>query len=397
MDERGFSTAEISALIKDEGYSLQQIVEEGFRPQDPVRRLPAVCATDVKVEKVRFLWWPYLPIGDYTVMMAEGGVGKTIACAGIAAAVSNGNRLPGDTGSHYPRNVLFISAEDSNSVLRERCEASGAELSRIFFIDFTTSDDLSLSTDYELFINTIKAKAPALVVIDPWHAFLGADVDINRVNATRPVFQKVAKAAKECDCSIILVSHVNKRAQGENVNNAATGSSDFINAARSAIRVIVDETEDDTRILVHTKSNYAPLGQSVKYIIDNGGVEWAGFSPINKIMLEAAARKRATPWELMKINEETAATNSALIEALKTSAGVYAPKRYSYDAFKKLHGDLIFGGSQPKKVIDAIKTDLHDRGYFIDTCNVKENGRSVRGFLIQRIEDSEPEQLVDDF
>lgn len=100
---------------------------------------------------------------------------------------------------------------------------------------------MDFTDGYEDFVQTIKRYNPRLVIIDPWHAFLGAGVDINRVNAVRPVFQRLANMAKVCNCGMILVSHVNKRAQGENANNAATGSTDFINAARSALRVIFND------------------------------------------------------------------------------------------------------------------------------------------------------------
>ena len=36
-------------------------------------------------DKTDFVWCPYIPIGDYTVLMAEGGAGKTVLCCGISA------------------------------------------------------------------------------------------------------------------------------------------------------------------------------------------------------------------------------------------------------------------------------------------------------------------------
>ena len=55
-----------------------------------------------------------------------------------------------------------------------------------------------LSDGYDDFIQTIQRYKPRLVIIDPRHAFLGANVDINRVNAVRPVFQRLANMAKVC-------------------------------------------------------------------------------------------------------------------------------------------------------------------------------------------------------
>lgn len=232
----------------------------------------------------------------------------------------------------------------------------------------------------------MKAYRPALVIVDPWHAFLGANVDINRVNALRPVFQKLANLAKVCACAMILVSHVNKRAQGENANHAALGSSDFINAARSAFRVIFDGDAEDRRIMVHTKSNYAAYGQSVCYRIENGGVAWDGFSEVTRQTLETAARKRAAPWEVVQSERESTAVNHALIEALESAANQSSAVRYSYDAFKKLHGEQIFGNAQPKRALDAIKEQLADDGYFLRTGIQVRKGRvNSNGFLIQLV------------
>lgn len=345
-------------------------------------------------DNTRFLWYPYLPIGDYSVMMADGGTGKTILCCGIAAAVSTGDPLPGGEFQGKGQPVLIISAEDSGEILRKRLALSGADLTRVFILDCSDSLGMDFSEHYEEFENTVRAYVPALVIIDPWHAFLGAGVDINRVNALRPVFQKLAHLTKKCHCAMILVSHVNKRAQGDNANNAATGSSDFINASRSAFRVIFDDSDEDCRVMVHTKTNYAAYGKSIRYRINDGGVVWDGFSDITKQTLEMAARRRSTPWEVMQGDKEHSAINNALIEALEASANQFVPTRYSYEEFKKQHGELIFGGAQPKRALEAVKDRLADDGYYLKVCAVKKNGKMAKGFMIQRIDNAEPEQVV---
>ena len=353
----------------------------------------AKSAAEFKDANTKFLWYPYLPIGDYSVMMADGGTGKTILCCGIASVLSNGKLFPGEELFRNPQDTLIISAEDTGEVLKGRLKKSGADLNRIKIIDCRDSVGMSISEGYEEFRATIQKCAPSLVIVDPWHAFLGEKVDISRVNAVRPLLQKLANIAKECSCAMILVSHVNKRAQGENANNAATGSTDFINAARSAFRVIFDGVDDDCRIMVHTKTNYAPYGQSIKYKIDDGGVTWVGFSEITRSTLEAAARKHSTPHETLVGAEKAAGVNVVLIETLKKAANPFVPSRYSYEEFKAEHGELIFGGQQPKRVLDRIAKDLLKDGYFLRTCPVKKDGKTKNGFLIQYIADTEPEQI----
>ena len=399
MDEMADS---VQGLVESGRYTMEQLIaadasgDDDPPPASEPHKPPIRMATPAAAfgeDNTSFLWHPYLPIGDYSVMMADGGTGKTILCCGIAAAVSTGKPLPGEEFQGEGQSVLIISAEDRGELLRKRLEKSGANLERIFILDCSASVGMDFSTNCEEFENTLIAHVPALVIIDPWHAFLGPETDINRVNVLRPVLQRLAQMAKKCECAMILVSHVNKRAQNENANHAATGSTDFINAARSAFRVIFDDEDENRRILVHTKSNYAPHGKSVRYRIDGGGVVWDGFSEITRQTLEMAARRRSTPLEVIQGTKEREAVNDALIDALERSANSFVPTRYSYDEFKREYGELIFGGAQPKRALEAVRDRLTDDGFFLKTgVQVKKGGVKGNGFLIQRMDTTEPEQ-----
>lgn len=365
--------------------------EPGVEMADRFRN--AKAASEFGEDNTKFLWYPYLPIGDYTVMMADGGTGKTILCCGIIANISNGKPLPGDEFESVGRPSLIISGEDSGEVLKKRLDKSGADLDKVFILDRIGSEGMSISDRYEEFEATVLHHKPALVVLDPWHCFLGEHVDISRVNSLRPILQRISNLCKKCDCAMILISHVNKRAQGENVNNAATGSTDLINAARAAFRVVFDETDEECRIMVHTKSNYASYGQSVRYRIMDGGVNWEGFSEITRQTLEMAARRKATPWEVMQRTAERETINHALIKALEASANQFVPTRFSYEEFKKEYGELIFGGLQPKRALDAVKDQLAEDGFFLKTgVDVRRGKTHGNGFYVQRINENIPEQ-----
>jgi RecA-family ATPase len=341
-------------------------------------------------DDTRFVWYPYIPIGDYTVLMAEGGAGKTMFCCGIAATISRRELLPGDTVNVTPeeRNILFITAEDRGSELKKRLRLSGAVLSRIYIVDCMRSEGLSFADGMDRFLELLKDKKPCLVIIDPWHAFLGANVDINRVNALRPVLQKLANAAKECECGMILISHVNKRAQGENANNAAVGSADLINAARSAMKVArCDEPgKQDLRVVVHTKSNYAPEGRSVLYTItDGGGIRWSGFSDISRSVLEAAARCHQTPFEYLENKRNEEEEEEALLDAIRELAQEGKTVNVSYKEMEERYGDAIFGSGQPKKMLDRLIGRLSLEGIILTTGkSVKHQKKACNGFSLTK-------------
>ncbi|MBR1496703.1 MAG: AAA family ATPase [Oscillospiraceae bacterium] len=358
-------------------------------PEWEPRHRVARTAAEFGEDDTRFLWEPYLPIGDYSVMMAEGGTGKTLLCCGIAASISNGKALPGGAEPGGGRSVLYISAEDSGEMLKKRLAASGADLERVFILDRGDSLGVNIAEGFDEFAGTVLSRRPALVIVDPWHAFIGGKVDISRANAVRPLFQKLSGLAKRCQCAMILISHVNKRAQGENANNAATGSTDLINASRSAFRVIFDEEDRAARIMVHTKSNYAPYGRSVRYKITGGGIAWDGFSEITRQTLEAAARRKSTPGAVAgQLRELKAArANLPLASALmKAAQGIQTPLRFTYEEFRSAHGEGIFGGESPKSALDGVREMLVEKGYYLKTgVSVRRGEQVCRGFLIQKI------------
>ena len=375
---------------QENGFTLKEIYESFLN----VKRI-AKTAAEFGEDNTSFVWTPYIPIGDYTVLMADGGTGKTIFCCGIAASISRGECLPSASATEQttPANALIISAEDRGELLKKRLVSSGADLNRVYILDCMDSEGMDFTSNYDDFMDTIKRYSPKLVIIDPWHAFLGANVDINRVNAVRPVFQRLANMAKSCECGMILVSHVNKRSQSENANNAATGSTDFINAARSAMRVIFndDPAEKDTRIIVHTKSNYAEAGKSIKFrITKDGGCQWVGFSDITRKTLEDAARFRKTPTEMLNRENTQDTTNYALIEAIREKAVAGKIVNISYEEMKHINGSDIFGIMQPKRALESIISSLNNYDISVRTGKtVKYNGKTHNGFSIYKNESIE--------
>ena len=226
-----------------------------------------------------------------------------------------------------PVPTLLLSAEDKGEILRSRLRAAGADLSRVAIIDCTASGDFDLTDRLGELSAAVEAVGAGLLVVDPWHAFVGGDTNINQINTLRPILAGVAAMAKARRCAVILISHVNKKAQGENANNAAAGSVDFINAARSALRVTFEtNAKSPYRLMVHTKSNYAAYGDTVRYVLDtpeDGGtpaVRFDGFSEITRDVLEIAARRGTTPAALRREAEEEEAWKAALCEAVVTLA-----------------------------------------------------------------------------
>ncbi|MBQ1372299.1 MAG: AAA family ATPase, partial [Oscillospiraceae bacterium] len=352
------------------------------------RYFEARRASEVEEDHTRFTWYPYLPAGDYSVLMAAGGTGKSFFCCGVAAAISSGEPLPEyylqglEAEKVEPKNVLLISGEDRAPMLRKRLEASGANLDNCFILDINDTNGLLLpagegdKAGNATWNHLFDKYRPEFVMLDPWHCFLPSSVDINKVNAVRQVLHNIAVMCQKHDCSMLLVSHVNKKAQGENANNAATGSSDLVNAGRSALQLIFDGSEggEDKRIVVHTKSNYAVAGKSIVYrITSNSGIEWDGFSEITRDTLEEAARTRQKPADLLANRANVSADRHALLEAVTALSEPGKAVKIRYNQLIDDHGEDIFCGRKPRAALESIAADLLARG-----ITLKEYGKFIR-------------------
>jgi RecA-family ATPase len=87
--------------------------------------------SEIQAEPVSWLWEPYIPRGKITIVQGDPGDGKTTMMLAIAAAITNGETLPGGM-SGTPADVIFQTAEDGlTDTIKPRLELFGADCSRI--------------------------------------------------------------------------------------------------------------------------------------------------------------------------------------------------------------------------------------------------------------------------
>jgi len=183
-----------------------------------------VCIAEVEPETVSWLWFPYIPKGKLTLLEGDPGVGKSWVSLAIATAVSLGKGL----------------------------------------------------TILESLIQQVK---PALVIIDPLVAYLGAGVDIHRANETRAVMAKLADIAERYTVAILTVRHLTKGGTLKPIYRGL-GSIDLAAACRSVLMAGCDPDNPQKRGLVQIKSNLAPMGKAIGYELRDAGFYWTGESDL---------------------------------------------------------------------------------------------------------------------
>jgi len=129
-----------------------------------------ITVSDVKSEKVDFLWEPYIPLGKITIIQGDPESGKTTLALAVASAVTTGSPLPGITRTNKG-SVIFQTAEDGLAdTIKPRLELLGADCSKVHVID-ESEYPLSL-LDERIEEAIVKMKA-SMLVFDPLQAYLG--------------------------------------------------------------------------------------------------------------------------------------------------------------------------------------------------------------------------------
>ena len=232
--------------------------------------------SEVEVQFVRWLWNPYLPRGKVCLMQGYPGLGKTTSALNIASIISNGGEFYGESPfeKREPRKVVYQSAEDGVAdTLVPRLKKMGANLENIKAVDDSNKSLSLLDMRVE---QALKDHHPALFVIDPLQAYLGADVDMHRANEVRPVMARIGALAEQYECTFLIIVHPPKAAQ--NALYGSLGSADIPAIARSILVVGKDPEDEDLRVLAHVKSSLAPFGQSIAFRLGGEtGIEWAGY------------------------------------------------------------------------------------------------------------------------
>lgn len=269
-------------------------------------RTPLVVRmADVEPEDVGWLWYPYLPRGKLTILEGDPGAGKTWLALAIAAAITRG-RVPAgraDAPTTEPASVLYLTGEDGLAdTLRPRLDAAGADVSRMHVLigwqqeEMQGAITLSDLAPLEAAITQVK---PALVVIDPIQAYLGARVDMHRANETRPILTALAALGEQYGCTPLCIRHLSKAAQDRTIYRGL-GSIDFAAAARSILLAGQDPRDQCRRMLAHAKSSLAALGPSLAYELREGQFLWAAESPL---IAEDLLRPQPTDEERSAVDE----------------------------------------------------------------------------------------------
>jgi RecA-family ATPase len=222
------------------------------------------------------------PYGYASILTGAGAVGKTLLALQASVACTSVGKWLGADIRHGP--VLFYSAEEPIKEMHIRideiCEAENlhlSDLTGLYIIDLNELGDAALirgdnktgvakTTElFERLEKTIAAIEPVVVWLDN-RGLLVTGNENDRTIASMAM-RSLQLLAEKYQCSIIMLSHPSLT--GINTGTGSSGSTAWMNTARSVINMTKPKEEgdseapDDMRVLENNKANYAKHGTKV--------------------------------------------------------------------------------------------------------------------------------------
>lgn len=256
-------------------------VAEQLRQHDaavgPAKQLPMldVAAMDAPPPARRAAWGTWLPLLQTTMLTGPGGVGKSLFCQHLGAAMALGMPFMGlDT---MRMRVLYLTCEDDADELWRRqaaiCNALGrdaAELAGWLHLVSLAGDDMTalarfsndghmVQTDrWRAVVDLVRRASIGLVILDnATDLFAG---DGNDLHAVARFINMLTGLAIECGGAVLLLHHPAKGGA------EWLGSVAWENKVRNRLFIKRDDGPDpDARVIESGKANYGRTGERIPF------------------------------------------------------------------------------------------------------------------------------------
>ena len=243
--------------------------------------LEVVKASEIEPKEVKWLWYPYIPVGKVTLLQGDPGDGKSKLMLSIAALLSKGEPLP---FTETEENLIFIKEGEK-----------------------------SLSFGDNRIREAIEMYHAKLLILDPMSSYIGESCSMNNANETRAEFNHLIAVAKDTGCAIVIIAHMNKM-KDTNPLYRTNGSIDIAGAARSILAITRTPNKEvpAERYLVQVKSNLAPTGSAILFEVSEKGVDF-----ISEMEMTAEEAFQSLAPKIGRPNDKEVKAKAFLIEMLK--------------------------------------------------------------------------------
>jgi KaiC/GvpD/RAD55 family RecA-like ATPase len=224
--------------------------------------------SDVKAEKIKWLWPGFVPRGRVVIIEGDPGLGKSLITVDWIARVTSGAPWPDGSKGTRKSNAIVLSAEDDAATdIKPRVHAAGGDPGRVLLpnIDGLTVEDNGITLSPEGVVKLrqeIISNHASIVVVDVLMAYMQGDA--NRDQTVRKMLTPLTRVAMETDCTIVLIRHLTKT-KNKNAKYRGSGSIGILGAARMSYVLTKDEDTGLTYFLVGKINHGAP---PLPYIVE---------------------------------------------------------------------------------------------------------------------------------
>lgn len=223
--------------------------------------------SEIKEEKIDWLWYPYLARKTLSILEGDPGLGKSYMAMIVAASIASGTQLPcvrKGKGRAHGSVVYFDIENNAASVTKVRLTYNGFDdLGNYYPVEqsFSIEDEDAIEEIYE-YLERIK---PALIVFDTLNTYIGK-ADTHKASEATQAMNVFKQMATDFDCAVLVVRHLTKGSGSAMYRGQ--GSVAFSGSARVVMAVGVDPNDADTRVMCVVKGNLAPLPGGLPFRIE---------------------------------------------------------------------------------------------------------------------------------
>lgn len=249
----------------------------------PKKELVTEKYSDLKPERIDWLWPNKIPAWGITLLVGDPGSGKSTLSLYVAAQVSTGRPFPNCKEPTKPGTSIIITAEDSHpATVLPRLMATDANLGKIertVCIKTTqvradgseASAEESLGADLMERLDLLEEKIKGisdfrLLIIDTIPSYMG-DKNLNGIVDVRAFMDRLTALAYKYRFSILAISHFNKN-QGVPAQYRIVGSIGQTGAARAVWGIVKDVNDPARRIVASGKLNLTGDTSGVSFRFD---------------------------------------------------------------------------------------------------------------------------------
>jgi len=204
------------------------------------------------------------------ILVAPPKSNKTWLGLELALSISSGTPFLGQFAVPRAKRVLFLNAEDRESIQKERLDmmmrSRGISKNENLGI-LTTNDRLLIDTKQgiEELRRVVSSYGADLLILDPW-VRLNTSKSENDARAVAEVLHSLRSIRDDLKCGVLLVHHAAKDSANKRAGDRIRGSSEFFAWAESIVGLTKNK---DGTIVMDIEHRSAPSVQAIPIILNS--------------------------------------------------------------------------------------------------------------------------------